>query len=274
MLKFWEIMCFMDMRKNYITPELEQFIDQIAHRTSIISNHKELQQSGKRLFDLLGYDETMYVYNFLWAGIPSIQLPQDLIVKQELIWECQPNVIVETGVAWAGGLAFYNSMLMLLEMCGIIQERRVAGIDIEIRDHTKKILEAHPLCRDVLVFEGSSVTAEAKSFVQDILGNIASPKPLFVLDSFHSKDHVLQELELFAPLVPNGGYIIVEDTAIEFHGKNDHRGARWGPGNSPWSAIQQFMKSEAGHCFEVVEDITAKLVLTGMPGGVIRKVGK
>ena len=163
---------------------------------------------------------------------------------------------------------------MLLEMCGIIRERRVAGIDIEIREHTKQILETHPLCRDVLVFEGSSVTGKAKSFVADVLNNITSPKPLFVLDSFHSMDHVLQELELFAPLVPNGGYIIVEDTAIEFHGKDDHRGARWGPGNSPWSAIQKFIKSEAGHCFEVVDHITAKLVLTGMPGGVIQKVSK
>lgn len=264
----------MGMRKNYITPELEKFIDQISHRTRIISNHNELQQSGKQLFDLMGYDESMYVYNFLWAGIPLIQLPQDLIVKQEIIWDYQPNVIVETGVAWAGGLAFYNSMLMLLEMCGMIKQRQVAGIDIEFREHTKKILEAHPLCKDVLVFEGSSATVEARSFVSDILESISGPKPLFVLDSYHSMDHVLRELQLFAPFVPSGGYIIVEDTAIEFHGKDDHRGARWGPGNSPWSAIQKFIESEVGNCFEVVDDITEKLILTGMPGGVIKKVGK
>ena len=261
----------MDIHEKYTTPQLERFLQEISQRTSVIKNHREVQEVGKRLFDLMGYDKTMYVYNFLWAGIPSIQVPQDLMVKQEIIWNYKPNIIVEAGVAWGGGLAFYNSMLLLLEMCDLITQRQVIGIDIEFREHTRKILKNHPLCKDVQVFEGSSVSSSAYDFVKAKIEEIDSARPLFVLDSLHSMDHVQRELELYAPLVPKGGYIIVEDTAIEFHGKGDHKGGRWGPGNSPWTAIQNFIQSDGGNCFDVVDDITAKLILTGMPGGVIKK---
>jgi len=262
----------MDIDQKYNSPELGSFKEQITQRISKIKNHAEVQEVGKRLFDLLGYDQTMYVYNFLWAGIPSIQLPQDLMVKQEIIWDYQPNVIIEMGVAWGGGLAFYNSMLMLLEQSELITQRKVLGIDIEFREHTQKILKNHPFCKDVRVFEGSSIDLEAYDFVKTNINEVDEPRPLFVLDSFHSMDHVKRELELYAPFVPEGGYIIVEDTAIEFHGKADHKGARWGPGNSPWTAIQKFMQTDEGELFEVADEITAKLVLTGMPGGVIRKL--
>ena len=261
----------MDIREKYTTPELEKFLRDITKRTSVIQNHHEVQEVGKKLFDLMGYDETMYAYNFLWAGIPSIQLPQDLMVKQEIIWDYKPNIIVELGVAWGGGLAFYNSMLILLEICELITQRQVIGIDIEFRAHTLKILQNHPLCKDVQVFEGSSVSSSAFDFVKGKIEEVDTARPLFVLDSFHSMDHVQRELELYAPLVPTGGYIIVEDTAIEFHGKDDHKGARWAPGNSPWTAIQNFIQSDEGNCFDVIGDITAKLIITGMPGGVIKK---
>ena len=105
-----------------------------------------------------------YQYNFTWCGIPIIQYPQDTIAMQEIIWEVQPDIIIETGVAHGGSIIFYSSMLELLGKGG-----KIIGIDIDIRKHNRDRLEAHPLFKNVILLEGSSTEAEVVAQVQNYL---------------------------------------------------------------------------------------------------------
>jgi cephalosporin hydroxylase len=153
-----------------------------------------------------GWD-TKHVYGFSWMGRPIIQLPDDLVRIQEVVWQVQPDVIVETGVAHGGSLIFYASL------CKAIGRGRVIGVDIEIRPHNRKAIEAHPLFPLITLVEGSSVAPEV------VAGISAQIKPgervLVLLDSNHGKAHVLAELDAYAPLVTPGSYIVAMDGIME-----------------------------------------------------------
>lgn len=144
-----------------------------------------------------------YTYTFTWLGRPIIQLPDDLIRVQEVIYQLQPDVIVETGVAHGGSLIFYASL------CRLLGKGRVVGIDVEIREHNRKAIERHPLAASITLIEGDAVAAETIARVR------ATIKPhetvLVLLDSCHTKDHVLRELEAYSPLVTPGSYIVATD---------------------------------------------------------------
>jgi cephalosporin hydroxylase len=144
-----------------------------------------------------------YSYGFSWMGRPIVQLPDDMVRIQEVIWAVQPTVIVETGVAHGGSLIFYAS---LFEAMG---RGRVIGVDIEIRPHNRSAVEAHPLAKRIALIEGSSTDAATLDAVR------AQLKPddhvLVILDSDHSRAHVTAELEAYAPLVSQGSYIVATD---------------------------------------------------------------
>lgn len=146
-------------------------------------------------------------YAFSWLGRPVIQLPEDLLRVQEVIHRLQPDVILETGVAHGGSLVFYASL------CKVLGGGRLIGIDIEIREHSRQALEAHPLKPYITLLEGSSVdpaiVAQARALVRP------GETVLVILDSCHTRDHVLAELEAYAPLVTPGSYIVATDGIMQ-----------------------------------------------------------
>jgi cephalosporin hydroxylase len=134
--------------------------------------------------------EHRYSYNFTWMGRPIIQYPQDIVAMQELIWAVQPDLVIETGIAHGGSLVFYASMLGLLDNDGL-----VLGIDVDIRAHNRRAIEAHPMSRRIRMIEGSSIDPEIVAQVADIAQG--RRRVLVALDSNHTHDHVLRELELY-----------------------------------------------------------------------------
>lgn len=188
-----------------------------------------------------GWD-TKYVYGFSWLGRPVIQLPEDMIRIQEVIYEIKPDVIVETGIAHGGSLIFYASL------CTAIGKGRVIGIDIEIRPSNREAIENHRMSPMITMIEGSSVDTEVVRAVKDQIGS--GEKVLVLLDSNHLKDHVLAELEAYSGLVSPGSYIVACDGIME-HVVGAPRTERDWHWNNPLSAIDEFLAVHPD--FECVE---------------------
>ena len=204
-----------------------------------------------------------YTYNFSWMGRPIIQLPQDILAMQELIWRIRPSVIVETGIAHGGSLVFNASMLELLG-----GEREVIGIDIDIRAHNRAEIEKHPMAKRIHMIQGSSIDPQVVAQVKERVG---SRGPVLVsLDSNHTHEHVLEELRAYAPLVQAGSYLVVFDTLVEDLPDDCFPDRPWKKGNSPKSAVHAFLKESRR--FVVDEDMEAKLLITVCPGGFLRCV--
>jgi cephalosporin hydroxylase len=144
-----------------------------------------------------------YSYAFTWLGRPVIQLPEDLLRVQEVIWRVKPDVIVETGVAHGGSLIFYASL------CEVMRHGEVVGVDIEIRQHNRAAIESHPLASRITLVEGSSVDPAVLARVRERIP--AGSRVLVLLDSNHAKAHVRAELEAYAPLVSPGSYVVATD---------------------------------------------------------------
>ncbi len=183
-----------------------------------------------------------YVYGFSWLGRPIIQLPEDMIRIQEVIYDIKPDVIIETGVAHGGSLIFYASL------CAAIGKGRVVGVDIEIRPHNREQIEQHRLSPMISLFEGSSIAPE---IVQKIKNQIGSEEVVLVLlDSNHLKDHVLAELELYSPFVSKGSYIVACDGIMQQVVGAPRTKDEW-LWDNPLSAIDEFLvKNSTFECIE------------------------
>lgn len=205
-----------------------------------------------------------YTYNFTWLGRPVIQLPQDLLAVQEIVWQVRPDLIVETGIAHGGSLIYSASLLELLGGDGV-----VVGVDVDIRAHNRQEIEAHPLAGRIRLIEGSSTDASVAAAVRELARGRRAV--LVMLDSDHTHAHVLRELELYAPLVSRGSYVIVFDTLIEDLPDELFAGRRWGKGNNPKTAVWQFLTTTDR--FEIDARIPAKLLLTCAPDGFLRCIG-
>lgn len=150
----------------------------------------------------IGWNEK-YVYTFSWLGIPIIQLPEDIVRIQEVIYKIKPDVIFETGIAHGGSLILYASL------CKAIGKGRVIGVDIEIRPHNRKMIENHELYPYITLIEGSSTDG---SVIERVKSGIKPGETvLVILDSNHTKDHVTKELEAYCDMVTKGSYIIATD---------------------------------------------------------------
>ncbi|MBU6496948.1 MAG: class I SAM-dependent methyltransferase [Rhodospirillales bacterium] len=196
-----------------------------------------------------GWD-VKYVYGFTWMGRPVIQLPEDLIRIQELVWRLRPDVIVETGVAHGGSLVFYASLFAAMgpEWCAPGAERgRVIGIDIDIRAHNRAAIEAHPMAGRIALVEGSSIAAGTVSRVRALVPKDATA--LVILDSNHARDHVRAELELYAPLVSPGSYLVACDGIMQQVAGAPRTGADWS-WNNPLSAIDDFLAGRSDFLLE------------------------
>jgi cephalosporin hydroxylase len=214
----------------------------------------------------VGWD-VKYVYRFTWLGRPIIQLPEDIIRLQEMVYRIRPDVIVETGVAHGGSLVLYASV------CEAMGHGKVVGVDIEIRPHNREALESHPLFRRITLIEGSSTEEDTFARVQDVVGN--AERVLVVLDSNHTKEHVLAELRLYSSLVSVGSYIAVEDGIMpEFAGAP--RSASDWDWNNPRSAVEEFLAEHDNFVIEapgpVFNEGATDADITYSPGGWLRRI--
>ena len=219
-----------------------------------------------------------YSFNFECLGRPIIQYPQDIIAMQELIWRIQPDLIIETGIAHGGTLIMSASMLALLDYCDAVKNsqvldpvnprRKVLGVDIDIRAHNRAAIEAHPMASRIEMIQGSSIASEIIAQVHQYAQGIRSV--LLCLDSNHTHDHVLAELQAYGALVTPGSYCVVFDTIIEDLPADMHSDKPWGPGNSPKSAVHEYLKNHPE--FEIDREIDNKLVISVAPDGYLKKI--
>lgn len=222
---------------------------------------KELARLASAFF--LKTAEHRYSYNFSWLGRPIIQYPQDVMALQEIVWRTRPQLIIETGIAHGGSTILFAS---LLELCG--GEGRVVAMDVDIRPHNRTAIETHPLAKRVVLIEGSSidplVAGRAAGYADGCDG------VMVVLDSNHTHAHVLAEIELYAPLVTVGNYLVVMDTVVEYMPENAFPDRPWGRGNNPLTAVRAFLARTDR--FVVDEEIENKLLVTVAPSGYLRRV--
>jgi cephalosporin hydroxylase len=231
-----------------------------------------------------------YFHALTWLGRPIIQVPQDTYAIQELIWTIRPNLIIETGIAHGGSLILSASMLALLDYCDAVADgktldprkssRRVVGIDIDIRSHNREAIEAHPLSHLIEMIQGSSIDPSIVNQVKEIAKGYG---PILIfLDSNHTHDHVLAELEAYAPLVTAGSYCVVWDTGVEDLPDGFVTDRPWGKGNNPKTAVFEFLKNleNEGRSgidgralrFHVDKTIEHKIAITAAPDGFLRRV--
>ena len=218
----------------------------------------EAFQAISRLWIKTGW-AAKYSYNFSWMGRPVIQLPEDLVMVQELIYKVQPEVVIETGFAHGGSSVFYASLLELLG------QGRVISIDIEIRPHNRKAIEAHRLKKRITLIERNSVAPETAEEVRNLLS--PNEKVMVILDSNHTKEHVRRELELYAPLVTSGSYVVAADGIMEDLIDVPGGKAEWARDN-PKAAVYEFL---AVHPEFELDSEPSRLGVTYWPDAYLRR---
>jgi cephalosporin hydroxylase len=243
----------------------EQFKQECANEIKAQGNNVELQKSTRSWMDAANSGK--YSYHFEWMGRPIIQYPQDILAMQQIIWEVKPDLIIETGIAHGGSLIFSASMLELIASCTGI-EGEVLGIDIDIRAHNRKAIEEHPMYKRISMIQGSSIAPEIIAQVKEKAKG--KKRILVCLDSNHTHDHVLSELEAYAQLTTTGSYCVVMDTVIEDMPSDMFPDRPWGPGNNPKTAVWEYLKTHPE--FEINKDIDHKLLISVAPDGYLKRV--
>jgi len=199
------------------------------------------------------------MYEPTWLGRPIIQFPTDIVAIQELIWKVRPDVIVETGVAHGGSLVLSAS---ILELTG---KGKVVVVDIEIRPHNRAAIEGHPLKHRIELIEGSSVANETISAVRSSVGEAGTV--LVMLDSNHTEAHVLQELELYSPLVTSGSYLVAHDGSQAWVWDIPRGKPEWEYDNS-LGAIRKFLKRQPEF---TIDSYWTRWGITSSPEGFLKR---
>ena len=212
---------------------------------------------------LLAVDAYDYSYLWTWMGVPIIQMPADIMATQEVMWKSRPTVIIETGVARGG------SVLMMASLQKLMGGGKVIGVDIDIRAHNRDSIENHPMADTVVLIEGSSIDPDILAKVEAEIG--PDDRVMVVLDSDHSRAHVLAELRAYGPLVTKGCYMVVADTAAGYLTEEQapkRRSKVWYRGDEPLSAARDYL-SETDR-FVVDPAVNGKLVLASSPEGYLK----
>jgi len=253
-----------------------EFEKEVAARVDAMPDNKEICDSANAF--MLASFIPKYSYNYSWQGRPIIQYPQDVVAMQELIWKVQPDLIIETGIAHGGSLIFSASMLALLDLAEAAgndttinpnkSKRKVLGIDIDIRDHNQIAIEQHPMYSRIEMIQGSSISQEVIEQVKWISKGYKCI--LVCLDSNHTHDHVLAELEAYAPLTSINSYCVVFDTIVEDMPADMFADRPWGPGNNPKTAVWEYLKNHSE--FEIDKAIQQKLLITVAPDGYLKRI--
>lgn len=255
---------------------IEQFKQDVEKSIDRLGKDKDLQAFSRIWLRQIA--EHKYSHNFSWMGRPIIQVPQDMVAMQELIWEVKPDLIIETGIAHGGSLIMNASLLAMLDYCDAIEsgeiidpakpKRRVLGIDIDIREHNRKAIEAHPMSNRIDMVQGSAIAKDVIDQVHEYAKNYK--RILISLDSNHTHEHVLAELEAYAPLTSVGSYCVVFDTAVEDMPAQMFQDRPWGPGDSPKTAVWEYLKTHSE--FEIDRSIQNKLLITVAPDGYLKRI--
>jgi cephalosporin hydroxylase len=254
----------------------DDFAQQISSNVKALGKDSELwNETVDWISRVNNYD---YTYNFSALGRPIIQFPQDMVAMQELIWRVRPDLIIETGIAHGGSLIFYASMLALLDYCDAVKtgalldprkpKRRLLGIDIDIRAHNREAIEAHPMANRIDMIEGSSIDPAIIAQVRERATGADSI--LVSLDSNHTHQHVLAELEAYAPLVSIDSYCVVFDTLIEDMPAGSFPDRAWDKGDNPKTAVWEYLKNHPE--FEIDAAIQHKLLITVAPDGYLKRI--
>jgi len=239
----------------------DEFLDLNKNAADAMSQDHELQHNAKNV--LIKADEKRWIHQGSWFGEPLLNLPQDIFALQDIIWRTKPDFIIEVGVAWGGGVLFEA---MLLDY---IDGQKVIGLDIFIpKDLRERIMSHKKLSDRIELIEGDSTSEKTIEKVKSILNG--SKKVLVILDSYHTHQHVLNELKTFSQFVGKGNYLICGDTIVEDIPTQTHRPRPWGPGNNPGTAVREFLTEN--DCFQVDEDLEKKLLITCHPGGYLQAV--
>jgi cephalosporin hydroxylase len=248
----------------------------------------DLQRAAQAF--LLASVKARYSYNFDWLSRPIIQYPQDIVAVQEIIWQVQPDLVIETGIAHGGSLVLSASMLALLDYCEAAtagttldprrSRRQVLGIDIDIRPHNRQAIEAHPLAGLIRMVQGSAVDPGVVAQVREAAAGFQ--RVLVFLDSNHTHEHVLAELEAYAPLTSLDSYCCVFDTVVEDLPEGMFSDRPWGRGNNPKTAVREYLRDLAAHPrtgsdgtplrFEPDRMLEDKLLVSVAPEGYLRRV--
>lgn len=252
------------------------FANEVAERVNALKQDEKVALAAAEF--MLASTPPKYCYNFSWLGRPIIQYPQDIVAMQELIWQIKPDLIIETGIAHGGSLVFSASMLAQLDLCEAIEQgvtidpavskRKVLGIDIDIREHNRQAINKHPLRSRIEMIEGSSIDDAIVEQVQAFAKNYQ--RVLVCLDSNHTHEHVLEELQAYAPLVTQDSYCVVFDTVIEEMPDNMYPDRPWSVGNNPKTAVWQYLQQHPE--FVIDDSIHSKLQITVARDGFLRKI--
>ena len=266
----------MNNKKDILPEKVSSFYNARNKRILSYKNNDDWQKVNYNW--MIHAFENKYMYNFDWLGRPIIQMPSEMIAIQELIWQLRPDLIIETGIAHGGSLMLSASMLALIDYCDAIannttinpkqNNRLVIGVDVDVRSHNREMINKHPLSNKIKIFEGSSID---KKILSDICKISSKFKRVLVfLDSNHTHDHVLQELNNYSGFVSKDSYCVVFDTIIEDLPKNFFPDRPWDKGNSPKSAINEFLKYNKE--FQIDYQLSDKLLNTASPLGFLKRV--
>jgi cephalosporin hydroxylase len=236
-----------------------EFLRRNQEKIELLAADEELKKLTNQWFVASSQHE--YSYHFTWMGRPIIQFPQDMIAMQEIIWQTRPDLIIETGIAHGGSLIYYASL------CEMIGHGAVLGIDVDIRAHNRAEIEKHSMFKRITMLEGSSIDEE---IVRQVHALASGKSVLLILDSNHTHNHVLRELELYSSLVKKGGYLVVFDTIIEDMPDDFFPSRPWGVGDNPKTAVREFLAKNDR--FEIDASIPAKLLITVAPDGYLKCV--
>jgi cephalosporin hydroxylase len=245
---------------------IQQFEKEREARVEALAQDVEFQKQSR---DWLEQSmRRQYVYNFSWLGRPIIQNPIDMIAMQELIWTVQPDVIIETGIAHGGSIIYSASLLELNAACGGNPAAFVIGIDIDIREHNREAILQHPMSKRITMLQGSSVADDIVANVHELVKD--KKKVLVFLDSNHTHEHVLAELNAYAGLVSKDSYCVVFDTFVEDVPADVFDNRPWSPGNSPKTAVHAYLELHSE--FVIDKNMHQKLQITVAPDGFLKRI--
>lgn len=254
---------------NKFKDEIVNMINDNSHNAALIESAHVFMKAS------IGH---RYSYNFSWLGRLIIQYPQDIVALQEIIWSVKPDLIIETGIAHGGSLIMNASMLAMLDYCDAVEsgqiidptkpKRKVLGIDIDIRTHNRDAINSHPMNSRIEMIEGSSIDQSIIRQVKNYAANFS--RVLICLDSNHTHDHVLAELEAYAPLTSVGSYCVVFDTIIEDMPLGSFPDRPWDKGNNPKTAVWEYLKTHPE--FEIDKQIDHKLFISVAQDGYLKRI--
>jgi len=255
---------------------MSDFDNEMANRIEAVKELHDLQKASANF--MLESTKPQYSYNFASLGRPIIQYPQDMVAMQELIWSVRPDLIIEMGIAHGGSLVMSASALVLLDYTDAVEsghsldpkasKRKVLGVDIDIRSHNREAIEAHPMAHMIEMIQGSSIESEIIAQVHESAKGYETI--LVCLDSNHTHDHVLAELEAYAPLTSKDSYCVVFDTIIEDLPDDMYPNRPWGVGDNPKTAVWEYLKTHPE--FEIDKSIDRKLLISVAPDGYLKRV--